>query len=213
VSLLNLWSRFFTYYKRNGLRAVAKRVVEQLNRARQLNRMALLYCDLSNEICSTTDLPASIVVERKSSEAELNQADFQELVNFWNPRLARQHIGNRFKQDASLWVMKVDGSVAGYGWSLRGHTIEPHFIRLGQDDVHLFDYYVAPAYRGRGLNPLMVKHILQNLSAEHLGRAFIEVADWNHPQLSSLRKTPFRRLGSARKITIGRQAIVWWSGD
>jgi len=110
-------------------------------------------------------------------------------------------------------MIKVDGALAGYGWSLRGSTIEPHFIRIGQHDVHLFDYYVAPAYRGRGLNPALVNQILQILAEEHCGRAFIEVADWNYPQLSSIRKTPFRRLGHARKITIGRQAFVWWIAD
>lgn len=195
------------------MRAVVRRLVAEVNRAILSSRMVLFYCDLSSAISVPTDLPPSIVVERKRSDTELSQYEFQELINSWNPKIAEQQIGARFTQNASLWIIKVGGRVAGYGWTLRGRTIEPHFFRLGQDDVHLFDYYVAPPYRGRGLNPMMVNHILKTLAVEHLGRSFIEVAEWNHPQLSSLRKTPFLRLGCARKVTIGRQIIVWWKAD
>ena len=44
-------------------------------------------------------------------------------------------------------------------------------------------------------------------------RAFIEAAEWNQAQLSSLARTPFRRLGWARKVTIlGRTVSIWWKG-
>jgi GNAT superfamily N-acetyltransferase len=195
------------------LRILVKRLVEQVNRAKRLNRMVLLYCDLSNEICGSTDLPASIVVERKRSVAELNHTDFQELINFWNPRLARQHIRRRLKQDASLWLMKVDGSVAGCVWTLQGRTMEPYFFRLGQDDVHLFDGYVAPSFRGRGLHSVLLNYVLRNLARENMETAFSEIAEWNYRSFSSVRTTPLRRLGSARKLTIGSQTIVWWNGD
>ncbi len=213
MRLANSFSRFFTYWKRHGLRATADRAAQELNRAIFSNRMVLFYFDLGGEIPGPADLPFSIGVERKRSEAEISQPDLQEFINFWNPKIARREMSNRFSQAASLWIIKADGKLAGYGWTLRGRTVEPHFFSLGQDDVHLFDYYVAPSYRGRGLNPLLVNHTLRTLAAGCGGRAFIEVAEWNHPQLSSLRKTPFHRLGCARKLTIGNRTIVWWETD
>ena len=92
----------------------------------------------------------------------------------------------------------------------KGRTVEPHYFRLGPDDVHLFDFHVFPQYRGQGVNPLLVSYILRSLAAEGQGRAFIEAAEWNQAQLASLRRTPFRRLGSARKFTLFRYTMVCW---
>jgi GNAT superfamily N-acetyltransferase len=92
--------------------------------------------------------------------------------------------------------------------------MEPHYFPLGAHDVHLFDFHVFPRYRGRGMNPLLVRHILRRLAADGLGRAFIEAAEWNRAQLSSLGKTPFRRFGRARKWTVLRRTVVCWAnGD
>jgi ribosomal protein S18 acetylase RimI-like enzyme len=152
-------------------------------------------------------------VERKQNRAELNPQDLHEMTRFWNPKLAHRNISQRFDHGASLWLMKADERLAGYGWTLTGRTVEPHYFPLGQDDVHLFDFYVFPAYRGRGLNPLLVSEILHQLASECGGRALIEVAEWNHAQLSSLGKTPFRRLGRARKLTLHHRALVHWALD
>jgi GNAT superfamily N-acetyltransferase len=116
----------------------------------------------------------------------------------------------RFGKGALLWLIKSEDSLAGYGWTLQGHTVEPHYFPLGKGDVHLFDFHVFPKYRGKGLNPFLVTHILRSVSADGGKRAFIEAAEWNKAQLSSLGRTPFRRLGWARKLTIFRHTIVCW---
>jgi len=209
VNLSNSVLRLTTYCKRHGLRATAERGVQIVNRIMFSGRTVLFYFDLAGEVPGPADAP-TIGFERKRNEAELCQPDLQEFVGFWNPKIARQQMGDRFRRGASLWLVKDDRTLAGYGWSLQGRTIEPHYFHLGHDDVHLFDYYIAPPYRGRGLNPLLVNHVLRNMGAEGGRRAFIEAAEWNHAQLSSLRKTPFHRLGCARKLTIGSRTIVWW---
>ena len=73
------------------------------------------------------------------------------MTSFWNPKLAHRNIKERFDKGASLWLIKFEDRLAGYGWTLQGRTIEPHYFPLGQDDVHLFDFHVFPKYRGRGL--------------------------------------------------------------
>jgi ribosomal protein S18 acetylase RimI-like enzyme len=116
----------------------------------------------------------------------------------------------RFGLGASLWLIKSHDKLAGYGWTLEGRTVEPHFFSLGHRDVHLFDFHVFPQYRGQGMNPTLVTSILRALTAEGAGRAFIEAAEWNQAQLSSLTKTPFRRLGMARKSTLFSRTLVLW---
>ena len=134
------------------------------------------------------------------------------MTSVWNPKLVQQNMKERFDLGASLWLIKSEGKLAGYGWTLSGSTVEPHYFPLGQDDIHLFDFHVFPQYRGRGINPLLVAHILSSLATEGMGRAFIETAEWNQSQLSSLlRKTPFRRLGVAKKWNIFDHIIVSWA--
>ncbi len=203
-------SRFADYHRRNGFRATVRRIGLAARRSLFSSRMVLMYCDLSALNSATPDSPSSIKVERKRNEAELNPQDLQQITSFWNPKLAQRNIKERFALGASLWLIKSEDQLAGYGWTLQGRTVEPHYFRLAQDDVHLFDFHVFPVYRGRGLNPLLVTHIVHRLAAECAGRAFIEAAQWNQAQLASLQRTPFHRLGSARKLTIIGRTLVYW---
>jgi ribosomal protein S18 acetylase RimI-like enzyme len=206
-------SRLSDFYSRNGFRATIRRAGRAARRALFSNRMVLFYCELSGQTSLRTDPPSSLKVEKKVSEAELSPHDLQEMTSFWNPKLARQHVKERFGQGASLWLIRSGGKLAGYGWTLQGRTMEPHYFPLGQDDVHLFDFHVFAQFRGRGINPFLVNHILQILAAARAGRGFIEAAEWNRAQLSSLAKTPFHRLGLARKFTIFGRTFVWWRED
>ena len=203
-------SRFIVYLRNNGCRATGRRILQDVNRALFVNRTILFYCDLSTLNCGSADLSSSVKVERRKSETEVDQVDLQKIVNFWNPKHTCRQVRERFEQGASLWIIKSEGNLAGYGWSLQGRTIAPHYFPLGRNDVHLFDFLVFPQYRGRRMNPLLVTQILCDLVPECRGRAFIEAAEWNHAQLSSLQRTPFRRLGGARKLAIFRRAIVGW---
>jgi GNAT superfamily N-acetyltransferase len=213
MSITTFFSRFAVFLKRNGLRATARRVGLAANRALFSNRMILFYCDLSEQRSPTSDWPSSLKAERHRNQTDLSPRDLEEIASFWNPKLACRNIKERFELGASLWLIKFEDKLAGYGWTLLGRTVEPHYFQLGNDDVHLFDFHVFPRYRGRGLNPLLVSYILRCLAAECHGRAFIEAAAWNQAQLASLQRTAFRRLGSAKKFTILRRTIVCWDRE
>jgi len=171
----------------------------------------LFYCDLATLTAPRADLPSFLKVERKKSSTDLSPEDLEAMTSFWNPRVAQGNIRERFGKGASLWLIKSHDRLAGYGWTLQGRTIVPHYFPLGPDDVHLFDFYVFPQYRGQGMNPFLVTRILRSLAREGAGRALIEAAEWNRAQLSSLSRTPFRPLGRARKLTIFGRTIVFWA--
>jgi ribosomal protein S18 acetylase RimI-like enzyme len=210
MSISSSISRLAVYFKRNGLRATVCRFGLAARRTLFSNRMVLFYCDLPTLSSPTAELPSSLKVERHTNPTDLSPRDLDEITSFWNPQQARRNLKERFELGASLWMIKLEEKLAGYGWTLQGHTVEPHYFRLGPDDIHLFDFHVFPQYRGRGVNPLLVSSILCSLAAEGQGRAFIEAAEWNQAQLASLGRTPFRRLGWARKYTILRRTIVYW---
>jgi GNAT superfamily N-acetyltransferase len=134
-----------------------------------------------------------------------------QITSAWNPEIARHQLAERFAQGASLWLFKVEGKLAAYGWTIIGRTMEPHFMPLGANDAHLFDYFVFPEYRGRRINPALVNHVLARLVSERRNRAYIEAAAWNLAQLNSLGRTPFRPLGRAWKFGIFGKTVVIWS--
>lgn len=212
MSISDSISRLTNYLQRHGLIATMSRAVLAVKRTLFSRRMVVFYYDLAaTQPEAPLNLPDSLHVERVASYAGLSQPDFQEITGFWNSELAQRNIRERFEKGASLWLIKSDEKLAGYGWTLQGSTIEPYYFPLAQDDVHLFDFHVFPQYRGCGINPLLVTHILRRFAASRAGRAFIEAAEWNQAQLSSLQKTPFRRLGMVRTVALFGQTFSCWS--
>ena len=173
--------------------------------------MVLFYCDLSSWSQSGATPIPPLTIKRKRSQNELSPQELGLLENSWNPNIMRRLMAERFQRGASLWVVKWEEQIAGYGWTLPGATMEPHFFPIGIHDVHLFDFRIFPEYRGRRINPSLVGHILYELATDGKSRVFIEAEEWNQAQLSSLSRTPFRPLGLALRFRILGKTIVIWS--
>ena len=203
-------SRLAGYYSRHGMAATIRRAGVAAKRELFSSRMVVFYCDLGKQAKAPVNIPRSLRVERLRSHAELSRQDLQEMTSFWSPKQAHRNIEERFAKGASLWLIKSGEKLAGYGWTLQGRTIDPYYFPLAQNDVHLFDFHVFPQYRGQGINPFLVNHILRNPATIGGGRAFIEAAEWNEAQLSSLQKTPFRCLGRFKSFTMFGRTFVHW---
>jgi hypothetical protein len=204
-------ARLGDYYQRHGFFATMERGGLAIKRILFSSRMVVFYFDLGMQAAAQVPIPNSLKVERFAAYAELSQQDLREMTSFWSPKLAHRNIRDRFEKGASLWLIRSEGSLAGYGWTLQGQTMEPYYFPLAPEDAHLFDFHVFRRYRGQGINPLFVTCILWNLGLNCRGRAFIEAAEWNQAQLLSLQKTPFRRLGLVRSFTMFGQTLVFWA--
>lgn len=214
MSVLNAISRLTVYCRRHGFVATIRRARLAAKRALFAGRMVVFYCDIDKRRLPQVSVPKGLTVERLTALSELSAEAWKEITRFWNPKLANRNIRERFGKGASLWLLRSEDRLAGYGWTLQGRTIEPYYFPLAQDDIHLFDFHVFPDYRGRGMNPFLVGQILDGLATNGAGRAFIEAAEWNDAQLSSLRKTPFRCLCSVRCFTIlGHTFVSWMRND
>jgi GNAT superfamily N-acetyltransferase len=176
--------------------------------------MVLFYCDLRMDVVAPNAEShlGSLRLDRKRNIAEVGEDDILRMIDFRNPAILRRQLSERFGQGASLWLARSEGELAGYGWTIAGRTVKPHFYVLGENDVHLFDFFVFPEYRGRQINPTLVTHILHQFTAESKSRAYNEAAEWNHTQLSSLRRTGFIPMGFARKASLFGRTLVEWSG-
>jgi hypothetical protein len=210
MSISRSISRFTAYYTRHGFQATIRRAGVALKRGLFASRMVVFYCDLPGRTVRPVNVPSSMRVDRLRSEAELSQAELQEITSFWNPKQARRNIEERFRKGASLWLIKSEDKVAGYGWTLQGCTIAEYYFPMGLKDVQLFDFYVFPKFRGRALHWLLTAYILQTLASEGAARAFADTGEWNQAQLASFKMTPFRRLGMVRSFTIFGHTFVSW---
>jgi hypothetical protein len=213
MSISTSISRFTSYYARHGFGASVRRAVLAVRRGLFSNRMVVFYCDLARRAPPPEDLPSSLKVERLRSYLELSPEDLHQVIHVWNPKLAHRNIKERFDQEASLWLIRSGGGLAGYAWTLQGRTMVPYYLPLAEDDVHLFDFYVFPKYRGRAVIHFLVVYILCRLSDDGAARVFGEVAEWNHASLSSYTTTPFRRLGRARMSRILGRTMACWDED
>jgi GNAT superfamily N-acetyltransferase len=202
--------RFFSYFQRHGLYSTGVRVLVGCKRAVTGNALVLFSCDLRQFDAGKFAGPNAGHVERKRTKKDLEEKDFEAIASGGYAKSIRRQVCERFERGANLWVFRKDGRVAGYGWTIQGETILPHFFPLEVRDVHLFDFFVFPEYRGQGINVQLMHSILAELAGQTNGRAFIEAAEWNTSQLRSLRKTPFQRLGCARKYHFCGKTWVRW---
>lgn len=206
--------RLVTYYSRHGLWPTAQRAGLALKRAFFFNRHFVFCYDLTSQASRWKELPSLLKVERKKSYRELTHREVHELTDFWNPKLARRKIEQRFARGASLWLIKSEGRTAGYIWTVQGATISSFYFPLGQKDVQLFDLFLFPIFRGRGIDWLLFTRVFYGLTADGASRAFADTREWNDASVSAHMMSGFQLLGLARKLTVFHQTVVWWTeGD
>jgi ribosomal protein S18 acetylase RimI-like enzyme len=212
MALTDSISRLTSYYKRHGFTATLQRAKLFFRNFFSSNRLVIYAYDLSksDSISSPRNWPDQLSFVRVASQEQIDQQDWQKILNFWDPKLTHRNFSTRFNEGASVWLVRSEGKLAGFGWTLTGRAIKPHFVPFGPNDVHLFDFLVFPEFRGQGINPQLVTYILDQLAAESRTRAYIEAAVSNHNQLKSLSKTGFHVLGIARKASFFGRTFVEW---
>jgi hypothetical protein len=210
MDVSNFVLRLTEYYRRHGIRATICRAGLAGSRGLLAGRMVVFYCDLDERRLRPVNIPKTFVVERVVALAEVSAEHVQEMTSFWNPKLASRNIRERFEKGASLWLVKSEERLAGYGWTLQGRTIAQYYFPLGPDDVQLFDFYVFPRFRGRAIHWLLTSHILHRLAVEGRSRAFADTGEWNKAQLASFKMTPFRSLGFVRAYKVFGQMVTCW---
>jgi GNAT superfamily N-acetyltransferase len=164
------------------------------------------------------DLPLAEGVRRRQTVERFNESTFSKedydlVAGLWNRTIQSDLMRERLKVGSEIWLARIDGRIAGYGWTLRGKSFEPYFFPLSSSDAHLFDFYVAPECRGRGVNVGLINSILETISHEGAKRALIECATWNEAQIRSLKKTPFVRYATVSKWTLRTKSILIWKRE
>jgi len=210
MNMSNSILRLTEYYRRHGFENTTRRAILAMKRMLLSSRMVVFYCDLNGQVISDIKIPNQLYVERIQTLRTLRPEYRQEMIECWNPAIAERNIREQFEKGASLWLVRYNEQLAGYGWTMQGKTIGRYYFPIGQNDVQMFDFYIFPRYRGRALHWLLTSHILCTLASEGRSRVYADTGEWNQAQLASFTMTPFRILGIVRMYKIFGRVLTCW---
>lgn len=87
----------------------------------------------------------------------------------WLAALAEAEVQRRRREDNDVFLLRVGGDPAAYGWSARGPAeiggLNLRFT-VPPGERYLWDFATLPPYRGRGLYPLLLQAILRHQMAD-----------------------------------------------
>ena len=177
-------------------------------------KQAIWFADLTEVDDKNFCLPDGVEVKRYASRKKLDETDYETLVEKGTALMgsgARILIDERLKNGAVLWLVKENGNLAGYRWTIVRDTLLGTYVPHTEFDVHEFGVEVFSGYRGRNIFQVFVKHALITLKIEGYKRFFTEVHLWNERSMKAMAKTDLRKIGTATRFNFfGRNVVIWY---
>lgn len=202
--------RLARYYRSKGLASTVKQIGQKIKDSVCRKPYYLYAVDLADRADCENELSSSIEVVAYQKEADVPSEIVQPFFERLGEKAMRHYMNVRFGKGAWLWVVCMDRQAAGYLWSIRGGTVEPHYFPLTANDVNLFDDMILEPYRGRGLNAMLINLVLSELKKQSVVRVFIDTQTTNRAEIRSLAKTDFKVFVCARKHRWGRHIMTLW---
>ncbi len=138
---------------------------------------------------------------REIAQFQVPGVRFIALTSAWEERLAdAMGVGvrevRRRQADAGTAVLALaENRIACYGWVLHGLFRIPELLvesRLPPRNVYIWDCLTLPPYRGRGIFPALLRHMLDELRGEGVRQAWAATAPGNAASMRAFAKAGFR---------------------
>ena len=111
--------------------------------------------------------PLPDLVTRPGGEVSIETTPAVELLAHL-AALPESEVARRLNEGHHIFLLRVDGEPAAYGWSATGPAdiggLALSFV-VPRGERYLWDFVTLPAYRGRGLYPLLLQEIV--LACQH----------------------------------------------
>lgn len=100
---------------------------------------------------------------------------------------------------AVLWIGYISDKPAARQWTVEGSRIPRWFVPIETDDLVIFNTVTLPEYRGLGISPAMMLHII---SAKPAGRAkvYVDCKVWNRAAIRGIEKAGFTRIATLSSL-------------
>ncbi len=104
-----------------------------------------------------------------------------------------------FAEGGVLWVGFLEGRVAGYQWSRRGHYVRDWHLDLDEADVLIYSTVTFYEFRGRNVGPTLMANICRE-DVSPGGRACADCMVWNTPAVRFIQKTGFTKVAERKPL-------------
>jgi RimJ/RimL family protein N-acetyltransferase len=94
-----------------------------------------------------------------------------------------------------LWIGVIDEEPAILAYSYAGDAASNFYFPMTSDCMYIHYVFVMPLYRGRGLLPSMLKHIVYESGRKGFKRVYSIVDKYNSSSISGIKKAGFKQIG------------------
>lgn len=211
MAIRALYLRSAKYLRRHGLKSSIKRLRREARNKIFYKRDVVFWLDLLQADLDGQAIPSNLRVERFDRRSGVPERLMNHMAEEYSEVLLKEYIQRRFAKGASLWCLRNETEDISYTWALTGQAMIPYYFPLTERDLHLFDGYTFPNFRGHGLNPVLLNHVLKYYRNEGFHRAYLETREWNTAVMRSVPKNGFIKIGLAkRRIRRGKCTVTWW---
>jgi ribosomal protein S18 acetylase RimI-like enzyme len=110
-------------------------------------------------------------------------------------------VAMEMRHGAIYWAAFLDDRLAGIAMSRRGNHFRRWFVPLDERDVVLFRGETFPAFRGRGVHPSRLRHIITQ-EMRPGGHAYVDCKIYNTTVQRAYEKAGFRKIATAKPLTL-----------
>lgn len=211
MAIRTLYLRAAKYLRRHGLKASLQRLRREARNRFRFNRDVIFARDLLQGGLDDHPLSEEHRVERYDKSTGVPEGMLKRISEEYSEEIVKEYVSQRLEKGACLWCLVKDAEHMSYTWALSGRAMKPHYFPLGERDLHLFDGYTFPPFRGRGLNVVLLDHVLKHYRDRGFVRALLETHEWNAPVIKMVPKNGFVKIGLARKkVSGGKCRVTWW---
>lgn len=118
-----------------------------------------------------------------------------------------RHFGQRMRHtDQQCYTVLIENQPVGYGWvSLASAHISEIAMDLtiGSGRLYVYDCFVDPKFRGRGIYQQLLRQILSDYSGSNISAAFIGVEPHNTASIRAVEHVGFKRLTRVDYLKLG----------
>lgn len=195
----------FTRVLRRGNPWRAIRLAWQVVRSRLFYEKRHVYWLSASDLARVPE-PAvtACQIECLSSPSQIEELD-RELRAL--PQVLHDDLRNLQAGGALFWVGRINAELTILGISQRGNRLDRYYFPLVSSVAVLSHFATLPAFRGRGLYPSLLAHILRQLAAAGVEYFLIECCDWNTASQQGISRAGFRHIGYG-KVT-RRGGLSW----
>jgi RimJ/RimL family protein N-acetyltransferase len=105
----------------------------------------------------------------------------------------REHIDHGFANGGVFWIAYIGEHIAGFQWSVRGRFVKKYSVNLDPDDLVIYGAVTFNAFRGRGIHPATIRHIIENEATDDVD-VYCDTAEWNVVAQRNIEKSGFRAI-------------------